>query len=128
MSTFSGSTTGGIVLGDGTYTNPLTVTLAAYVTNTGTPIAHKGDAIYGTGTAWTLSNFGTIKGAALTNAYGVNLRAGGSVTNGSAVSTAPQISGQTRGVWISGGAGTVSNFGTVTATAATGQGIILLAG
>src|SRR5947209_18234531 len=103
MSTFSGVTTNGIVLGSGTYSNPLTVTAPGYVGNTSTPISNHGDAIYGAaGTAWTLSNFGTIRGTAVTNAYGIDLRGGGSVTNGSAVSTAAQITGQSRGVWISG--------------------------
>ena len=65
-----------------------------------------------------VSNLGTIKGTG-TNGIGVNIfDTGGRVINGSAAVTTALISGLSNGVDISGGAGTVSNFGTVDSTGA----------
>jgi hypothetical protein len=72
-----GSTTDGIVLNSGTQ-NPATIVSGTYVTNTTT--AHSGTAVYGaSGYIWTVSNYGTVLG---TDAAGVVLHTGGSVTNG----------------------------------------------
>ena len=64
----------------------------------------------------TVSNLGTIEGTG-TNGIGVNIfDTGGRVVNGSAAVTSALISGPSNGVIIFGGAGTVSNFGTVDST------------
>ncbi len=64
----------------------------------------------------TVSNLGQIEGTG-TAGIGVNIfSAGGQVTNGSAAVTTALISGGSTAVVITGGAGTVANFGTVTST------------
>ena len=125
MSTFSGTTTTGIVLGTaasvGTYTNPLTITSTGSVSNTSG--AHGDDAVYGpTGTAWTVDNFGHVSGAAAYGANGIHLLAGGNITNGGL------ISGAANGVLIAGGGGTVQSYGTIAATNAGGVAVDFLQG
>jgi len=79
-----------------------------------------GDAIKATTQAWTVTNDGTVKGQ-----NSINLTKGGAVTN----SAGAQINGSLGGIAIGTagvvGAGTVDNFGTVTATV---DGIQLLFG
>ncbi len=65
------------------------------------------------GGAGTVANFGTI--TSTSSGFGVGLHDGGSISNGSNTSTAALISsaaGHT-GVYVNGGAGTVTNFGSV---------------
>jgi Ca2+-binding RTX toxin-like protein len=70
----------------------------------------------------TVVNFGTIRSA---NFVGVDLGgAGGRVTNGSSSDTQSTIAGYGDGIRVISGAGTVINFGTVTATVADGIGIL----
>ena len=71
----------------------------------------------------TVVNFGTIA-ATGTSGIGVYLVAGGAVTNGAAGSTAALISGHQSAINISGGAGTVSNFGTVSAVKTGGTAFV----
>src|ERR1051325_126428 len=126
MSTFSSTTNTGIVLGSGTYTNPLTITSTGTVRNT--TGAHSGDAVYGpSGTAWTVSNYGTIDGAfdgSQPAASGIDFVAGGAIANG----TAGSIIGISNGILIGGAAGTVFNSGTIGGTGATGHGVSITAG
>jgi hypothetical protein len=63
--------------------------------------------------AYTVVNDGRVIGAHVENDNGVWLTDGGSVTNGAAADTAAQIEGW-RGIEISGAAGTLTNYGTVT--------------
>ena len=145
---FAGAYFGGIVLSNATAQNPATIAVGGYVGNTGTAAAHNGDAIYGAPVAaWTVYNYGTIisnRGASFTYSVGIDLRGGGSVTNGSAGSIAGQlvgigikggagtvanlgtISGNSVGIEIAGGAGTIANFGTIAGT--TSIGVFLTAG
>ena len=71
----------------------------------------------------TVANFGTILATVTAFAPGINLIAGGSVTNGGSGSAAALIEGAQQGVNIGfsngtafGGVGTVANFGTILAT------------
>src|SRR5438128_207938 len=120
MGTYT-STTSGIVL-TGTPQNPVTIVAGAYVTNsTGT---HSGDAVYGnTATAWSIANFGTIK-ATTTASAGIDLKAGGTITN----AVAAQVAALANGILISGSAGKVSNSGTIKGTGTSGNGVKLSAG
>ena len=74
----------------------------------------------------TITNFGTIYGAAHSGA-GVILKAGGSIENGSAGDSAALITGAF-GVYASGAAATVANFGTIHAGADYSPGVRLLVG
>lgn len=76
MSTISTTIVGGVTLSaSGAYTSPLTVI------STGAIEAGVGDAIYGPGTqAWIVSNYNTIAATGAGSA-GVDLRAGGDVSN-----------------------------------------------
>src|SRR5438876_947393 len=116
-STFT-STTSGIALTLASQ-NPATIVSGAYVTNTTGSFA--GDALYGnTAAAWNISNFGTLK-ATLAGANGIDLKAGGSVTNASTA----RIIGVATGVKITGTiGGSVSNFGTINGS----TGVYLQAG
>src|SRR5204863_1710802 len=121
MSTYGGTITGGISL-VGTPQNPATVTASGYITNTTT--LHSGDAVYGnTATAWNITNLGIIK-ATGTYSSGLDLRAGGSITNASGA----LIAGVYNGIAIRGNTGTVTNSGTIKGTGAFGYGVYLKAG
>src|SRR5436190_9320001 len=118
MSSYSGTITGGIFL-LGTPQNPATVTASGYITNTTT--LNSGDALYGnTAAAWSITNLGRIK-ATDTASNALDLRAGGSVTNATAV----LIAGVVNGIWINGTAGTVANSGTIQGTGTFSDGIDL---
>ncbi len=69
----------------------------------------------GAGHSGNVANFGTIQatGARGTAAY---LMGGGSVTNGAAGVTTALLIGATSGVQVGGGAGTVTNFGSIKST------------
>ncbi len=82
--------------------------------------------------AGTVSNFGTILGTGVyagdtvaKSDAGVSLGAGGSVTNGTIGSTDALIEGQT-GISVTGAAGTVKNFGTVSSSGDNAQNAITL--
>jgi hypothetical protein len=115
----------GIVLSNAGTENPATIASGAYVGNTAATPSYKGDAVYGAGAAWTVVNDGTIvSGAATSSSIGIDLKSGGSVTNGSTGS----IAGKRAGVEIAGPAGTVANFGRITASTSVGIGVYLRAG
>ena len=69
--------------------------------------------------AGTVTNFGTVAGTGTAGA-GIFLTAGGSVANGASGSVGAKISGGHNGVEISGAAGTITNFGTVTGSGVAG--------
>jgi hypothetical protein len=108
---YTGTYVNGIVLSDPATQNPATVAATGYVTNQ--TMTYNGDVIYGApGYSWTITNLGTVKSTAF-NADCVHLTGGGVVTNGQSASTTALIAGQGNGVDISGGSGTVANFGTI---------------
>jgi hypothetical protein len=72
----------------------------------------------GTVVAGTVANYGSIAGAGFA---GVNLLSGGSVRNAASAS----IIGFYRGIEISGGAGTVVNYGSIAANATSNEGVLL---
>ncbi len=82
--------------------------------------------------AATVANFGTISAFGSTPAsYGIYLRTGGAISNGSNSDTTAQISGYYRAIVIAAAAGTIDNFGTIKAHgtyAAGGRAIALMAG
>ena len=120
---FSGSYSSGIVLSDPATQNPATIAARSYVGNSGTAVAHNGDAVYGAaGTVWNLLNYGSIvSDSGISLSAGVSMQSGGVVANGSAGS----IVGQLAGVLISGAAGTIANFGAIAGSA---YGVLLSAG
>ncbi len=76
------------------------------------------------GAGGTITNRGTISEAGSSNA--INLGAGGGLTNGASGSTAGLITGLQGGINISGSAGTITNFGTVSQTSTAGNNAINL--
>ena len=113
----------------GTVTNFGTITAFVFlsdggtVTNGGvgdtTALINGASGISIAGGAGAVSNFGTIQTFGF-GASGVYLRGGGDVTNGAATDHAALIRGYT-GVRINGGAGTVTNFGTIRGLGASGS-------
>jgi autotransporter passenger strand-loop-strand repeat protein len=99
-SQITGTITTGIVLTSAGFTNPVTVARGAYVSNSGVGIS--------AATAWTIDNFGTVASTEL--AFGIDLSAGGSVTNAAGAGIIAY-----GGVSVAGGAGTVMNAGTIQA-------------
>src|SRR5271157_1917841 len=111
MKVILNSTTTGLTLSTPTYTNPIEILAGVTITNTG-------DAVYAKTLAWTISNNGTIAGGG--SGYGIDLRAGGAVTNAATARITGAI-----GVYISGAAGTVVNSGSIVGASV---GIALRAG
>ena len=88
--------------------------------NTVARIASPSFAIYIGHDTGTVVNFGTIHGFGAAG-RGVNLGAGGSVTNGSVADTTAYIGAAFRNaIYIGGGGGTVTNFATIKATTRNG--------
>ena len=77
------------------------------------------------GAAGGVTNLGIIK-ATGANADGINMTAGGTVSNGSASDTIASILGGGRAIYIAGGAGAVTNFGTVEKTAGSAPAAVIL--
>jgi hypothetical protein len=105
----------GIVLEEGgSVTNGSSADTAAYIG------ANDHNAVYigGAGSS-SVVNFGAIKGTGPANlSNGVEIRGGGTVTNGSTADTKATISGTQHGVYIEGlVASAVNNFGTITSSA-----------
>ena len=109
MTTFSGSHTTGIVLDPAAgVTNPVTIATGAYISANLTP-SYSGDAVYGkSGTAWNVTNNGTVF-TSYPSGSGIVLAAGGIVTNSATAS----ITGNQDGVGIDGAIGTVTNLGKI---------------
>ena len=80
-----------------------------------------------TGDAGVVQNYGTIATSGNTG-NGVDLTAGGSVLNGSSSVSSASIQGGSRAILISGGSGSVTNYGMIGATSTTSTGIELDAG
>ncbi len=127
----------------GTYTSLFTLSGAADdpATITATGLLDAGLYAASLGAAWMITNSGSVLGAGIglgstgtvvndgriagTYAYatGVSLTAGGSVTNASTALITGYV-----GVQVTGGAGTVINYGTITVSGGHGNGDIYLAG
>ena len=107
---FRGTYTTTRVLSNPTTDNPATVTSTGLISVNSASAYAAG--IFGDGFAWTLTNLGTVESIG-NQGFGIDLQAGGSVTNGQSGSTAGLIAGSRTGLAISGGAGTLANFGTV---------------
>ncbi|HEV8679644.1 MAG TPA: hypothetical protein VGQ90_09740 [Stellaceae bacterium] len=119
--TLTGSYLDGVVLSNPTTQNPTTLATGGYIANQ--TAAYNGDAVYGTNAAaWAFRNFGTINGTA---GAGVDLAAGGTVTNAAATAS---IAGYIKGILIQGSPGTVDNLGTIIGTGTNGIGVYLAAG
>jgi hypothetical protein len=120
VTTISGSYTVGINLTSASQ-NPLIITGTGTVNVAGAYAS----AIYGNfGIPGTVTNAGLLEAA---NGYGIFLRSGGTITNGSTIATSAKITGGVDGVKIGiHGSGTVSNFGTIASTS-TAQGVGVLA-
>src|SRR5579864_576514 len=120
------NTTSGAVLSNAAIQNPATVAFNGSVTNTYSDAPHHlGDGIYGTNAAaWTITNYGTVNSNPAAG-NGIELAAGGIVSNlDSTVSTA-SLTGYLHGVLINGASGTVKNTGTIAATGTASTGIFL---
>ena len=100
--------TAGILLGGNGYV------VNGSAADTSALIAGTGTGVRATGTAVSIANFGTILASAATS-YGIYLRAGGSITNGSAGDDAALIRGYELGIQTTTDGATVVNFGTVQA-------------
>jgi hypothetical protein len=111
MTTISSNTTIGIYLGPQSYVNPIVI-------DPGVTVSNSGNAVYASSGYWEVQNGGTIFSTSL---GGVDLLAGGSVTNTASAS----ITGVSAGILFAGGAGTVINSGTV---AGADTGVLLEAG
>lgn len=108
----------------GSYSSGITLSNASYdpVSVTGTISAATGTALYGTvGTAWTVSNQGTILTADAVP--GVSLASGGVVSN----ATDALIEGYT-GLFASNAAAMITNTGTISINAGFGDAVVLQAG
>jgi hypothetical protein len=113
--TYSGKHFTGITLTNPAAQNPVTISRTGYITNTTT--TNKGDALYGSDVAaWSLTNFGTIKGTG-SLAHGVKLTAGGTIANHGLIENASgpnfPFHYQNAAITIQGSAGTVLNSGTI---------------
>jgi Ca2+-binding RTX toxin-like protein len=114
---YSGTYVNGIVLGNPATQNPAAITATGKVSRTG--VALLGEA----GTAWTVSNSGTIEGIG-TASDGIYLRAGGRLTN----NPSGLISGSVNGVAVGNATGTVVNSGKIEGTGTASGGIYLIDG
>ena len=102
--------------------NPVTVTGTGTIDTGGTYAS----AIYGYyGVPGTITNSGLLEAP---NGYGIFLRSGGTITNGSTAATGARITGGVDGVKLGAhGPGTVDNFGTIASTGTTaGVGVLAL--
>jgi collagen type I/II/III/V/XI/XXIV/XXVII alpha len=99
--------------GDGIYLQAGgTVTNGA--TNVTAALVYGSIGVYVYGHRGTITNYGTIAGSpSVSTALGIDLAAGGVVTNGAPGSTAALISGPDYGIIFAAGFGTLTNFGTL---------------
>ena len=115
--TITGSHSSEVVLSNAATQNPATVAVGASISAAG--IALLGES----GTAWTVTNYGTVQGTG-TGSAGVALFGGGVISNMSTGS----LTAYTDGVYVKGGTGTVTNAGSISGTGTSGVGIVLLTG
>jgi len=115
MTTITSSSTIGIYLSSPSYTNPVVI-------NPDVSISSTADGISAATGFWTIENYGGIAGGGFPGA-GVNLKAGGSVTNAADASVIGY-----GGIKISGGSGTVVNGGLIASTATSWYGVYLKSG
>jgi hypothetical protein len=101
------STTKGVLLSGAQFTDPIIVPFDVVISNVGT--SNGGIGVLGVGSPWAIQVSGSIAGSPSNSA--IELDAGGSVTN----STGATISGASNGAFITGGAGTVDNSGSIIA-------------
>ena len=102
----------GVTLSHKSTENPATIALGGYVTNDGS--ANNGTALFGTAAAaWTITNLGQINGESGNSSNGIELLAGGFVTNGASGSAAGLITANLNGIEIEGKPGTVVNYGAI---------------
>jgi hypothetical protein len=109
--------------------NPVTVANTASVSSQLNGIALYGESTSGQADQnfpWTVTNFGVVR-AVGTSSNGILLESAGLVTNGK-VGVSGYISGGRQGISMARFAGTVDNFGIVTATGSGGVGVDLHAG
>lgn len=104
----------------GTVANGLATSPNGAITGT----ASQGVLIHGG--AGTVTNFGIIRSLGTTSA--VNLRMGGRISNGSAGSTSALLTSQGTGIYIGHAPGTLTNFGTISASSVRGNPVTLDAG
>ncbi len=120
----------GAIIGTGTYSVGIGLGggSGSTVNNQGGSITGGVTGIYSTGAAPTATNAGTISGGSI----GVSMTAGGTVMNqgGATISggNGVAIIGGFDGVYITGGAGSVTNYGNISDAAPKGFGVRLLAG
>jgi hypothetical protein len=108
VNTVFGTYANGITLDVGTTTIASTAKVTSTVTS--------GNAVTGPGgTAWTLVNDGTVSETA-SGGIGISLASGGTITNAASA----VISAYNSGIYIDGGAGSVSNAGSITGTGTSG--------
>jgi hypothetical protein len=117
----------GITLSDKKTENPATIAVGGYVTNEGS--ANNGTALFGTAAAaWTITNLGRINGKSGSSSNGIQLRAGGFVTNGESGLASGLITANLYGIEIEGKPGTVVNYGQILGLGRNGGGVALKAG
>ncbi len=117
----------GVTLSHKKTENPATIALGGYVTNDGS--ANNGTALFGTAAAaWTITNLGQINGKSGNSSNGIELLAGGFVTNGASGSAAGLITANLNGIEIEGKPGTVVNYGAILGLGRSGTGVLLGAG
>src|SRR5579863_5366394 len=95
------------VLSNPTLDNPATVT-ATGIIDVNSTIANTVGLYGSAGTAWTITNLGTVESVGSLG-IGIKLASGGAVTNGSSGATSALIDGKT-GLEMFGAVGTVNNY------------------
>jgi len=115
MTTITSSSTIGIYLGPASYTNPVVINPGVFISSTT-------DGVSAATGFWTIENYGGIAGGGFPG-VGINLKAGGSVTN-----AAKALIIGYGGIKISGGSGTVVNNGFIASTGTSWYGVYLKSG
>jgi fibronectin-binding autotransporter adhesin len=97
-------------------------TFGARIINYGTITGTGGTGIFASAAGATVTNLGVTGTARISGAsYGIQLTAGGYVTNGARGKTAETIIGANEGVLIQGASGSLQNYGTIATTVTSGN-------